>query len=153
MKKFCLFAIAALLLVVLASCPEPVTPVGYTRYDKSGDEYVFYDSLMALDQIKVYRNKAAFDDKDLYDMTFDFAKCHGRDELDGVSYTAELFPATGYTAEAAFYFGDDGRLAFCFKGAPVIKTAAEIGETVYTVYAIDEAVDEALFDISGYAIS
>ena len=73
-------------------------------------------------------------------------------ELDGVSYTAELFPATGYTAEAAFYFGDDGRLAFCFKGAPVIKTAAEIGETVYTVYAIDEAVDEALFDISGYAI-
>ena len=87
MKKICLFAIAALLLVVLASCAEPVTPVGYTRYDKSGEEYVFYDSLMYLDQIKVYRNKAAFDSEDLYDMTFDFGRCLGRDELDDVSYT------------------------------------------------------------------
>jgi len=74
-------------------------------------------------------------------------------ELDGVSYTVELFPATGSTAEAAFYFNADGKLAFCFEGAPVIKTAAEIGETVYTVHAIDEAVNEALFDISGYTIN
>lgn len=74
-------------------------------------------------------------------------------ELDGVSYTVELFPATEYTAEAAFYFNDDRQLVFCFEGAPVIKTAMEIGETVYTVHVIDEAVNEALFDISGYTIN
>lgn len=73
-------------------------------------------------------------------------------ELDGVSYTVELFPATSSTAEASFYFGTDGKLAFCVEGAPVIKTSVEIGETVYTVHAIDEAVNEALFDISGYTI-
>ena len=30
MKKFCLFAIAVLMLLVLASCAEPVTPVAYS---------------------------------------------------------------------------------------------------------------------------
>ena len=65
----------------------------------------------------------------------------------------ELFPATDSTAEAAFYFSTDGKLAYCFEGAPVIKTVVEIGETVYTVHVIDEAVNEALFDISGYTIS
>ncbi len=73
-------------------------------------------------------------------------------EIDGVSYTVELFPATDYTAEAAFCFNDDGQLVFCFKAAPAVETAVDIGETVYTVYTIDEAVNEALFDISGYAI-
>ena len=73
-------------------------------------------------------------------------------ELDGVSYTVEMFPATDSTAEAAFCFDADGQLAFCFEGAPVIKTAVEIGKTVYTVRVIDEAVNAALFDISGYTI-
>ena len=74
-------------------------------------------------------------------------------EVDGVSYTVELFPATSTAAEAAFYFRADGQLAFCYKGAPVVETGVEIGETVYTVYAIDGAVNEDLFDISGYTIS
>ena len=74
-------------------------------------------------------------------------------EVDGVSYTVELFPATDSAVEAAFYFNDDGQLVFCRKGEPVIETTVDIGETVYTVSAIDEDVNEALFDISGYAIS
>ena len=74
-------------------------------------------------------------------------------ERDGVSYTVELFPATDNTPEAAFYFNADGQLVYCFKAAPVIETSVDIGETVYTVYTIDEAVNEALFDISGYTIS
>ena len=73
-------------------------------------------------------------------------------EIEGVSYTVELFPETDSTAQAAFYFRDDGRLVYCLKGAPVVETVAEIGETVYTVYTIDDAVNEALFDISGYTI-
>ena len=74
-------------------------------------------------------------------------------EIEGVSYTVELFPETASTAQAAFYFRDDGRLVYCLKGAPVVETAVEIGETVFTVYTIDGAVDEALFDISGYTIN
>lgn len=73
-------------------------------------------------------------------------------DLDGVSYTVELFPERGNTPEAAFYFKDDGQLAFCFKGAPVAETAVEIGETAYTIHTIDQAVNEDLFDISGYTI-
>jgi hypothetical protein len=73
-------------------------------------------------------------------------------DLDGVSYTVELFPERGNTPEAAFYFKDDGQLAFCFKGAPVVETAVEIGETAYTIHTIDQAVNEDLFDISGYTI-
>jgi len=30
--------------------------------------------------------------------------------------------------------------------------STEIGETVYKINAIDAAVDESLFDVSGYAI-
>ena len=73
-------------------------------------------------------------------------------ELEGVSYTVELFPATDTAPDMAFYFTEDGQLAYCYKGAPVIETPVEIGETVYAVYAIDEAVNEELFDISAYAI-
>ena len=74
-------------------------------------------------------------------------------ELDGVSYTAEVFPATEYTPEAAFYFNDDGELAYYIAGAPVVESAIDIGESVYTIHTIDDAVDEALFDISGYDIA
>ncbi len=73
-------------------------------------------------------------------------------ELEGVSYTVDLYPATDESPDTAFYFTADGQLAFCYKGAPVIETAVEIGETVYTVYAIDEAVNEELFDISAYEL-
>ena len=33
------------------------------------------------------------------------------------------------------------------------KYREELGETFYTIYAIDEAVNDALFDISGYTIT
>ncbi len=74
-------------------------------------------------------------------------------EKDGVSYTVEVFPATDYTPEAAFYYNDDGQLAYYIKGAPVIELAQEVGESVYTIHAIDTEVDETLFDISGYQIA
>lgn len=86
MRKLGLFTILVLVLIVLASCAEPVTPAAYTRFDASGDEYVFYNSLVYLDQIKVYRNKDAFDNNGDPDMVFDFPKCLGKDELDGISY-------------------------------------------------------------------
>lgn len=73
-------------------------------------------------------------------------------EVDGVSYQAEIYPAADYQPEAVFYFDDDGRLVYCFEGAPVIETAASIGETFYTVYEINEAVDESLLNLSGYTI-
>ena len=74
-------------------------------------------------------------------------------EMDGASYTAEVFPATDYTPVAAFYFDDAGQLVYLIEGAPVIESAIDIGETFYTIHAIDGAVDEALFDISGYEIA
>ena len=70
-----------------------------------------------------------------------------------MSYTVEVFPATDYTPEAAFYYNDDGQLAYYIKGAPVIELAQEVGESVYTIHAIDTEVDETLFDISGYQIA
>jgi hypothetical protein len=39
------------------------------------------------------------------------------------------------------------------EGPPVIETGIDIGESVYTIDSIDTAVNESLFDISGYQIS
>ena len=74
-------------------------------------------------------------------------------EVEGVSYTVEVFPATEYTPEAAFYFDADGGLAYYLEGPPVIETTVELGESFYTVHAIDAAVDETLFDVSGYTVA
>lgn len=71
-------------------------------------------------------------------------------EVDEASYTVEVFPATEYKAEAAFYFNEEGELVYVLVGAPVIKP--DMGETFYTLRAIDTEIDEALFDISGYKI-
>ena len=73
-------------------------------------------------------------------------------ELNGVQYSADVYPATEYKAETAFLFDDDGNLVGCIEGPPVLQTAAEIGESVYTVAAIDGAVDAALLDISTYQV-
>lgn len=63
-------------------------------------------------------------------------------EMDGVSYMTEVF-----SDGAAFYFDDAGQLVY------YITDVDGLGETVYTIHAIDGAVDEALFDISGYEIA
>ncbi len=68
-------------------------------------------------------------------------------------YTTVIYPATEYEPEYIFYFDEDGQLARIHEDAPVIETAVDIGESLYTVYAIDDAVDDSLFDISGYEIT
>lgn len=71
-------------------------------------------------------------------------------ELDGVSYSVEVFPAKDYTPETAFYFDGDGKLVHILEGAPVLMP--DLGETFYTIHDMDTAVDESLFNLSGYAI-
>ena len=73
-------------------------------------------------------------------------------EFDGKKLEAEVYPTDGvYLPEDVFFYDKDGKLAGCIDGAPV-KDIMELGETVYTVIAIDDKVDESLFDISGYTI-
>ena len=74
-------------------------------------------------------------------------------EKDGVTYDVEYFPAGEYTAECAFYFDENGQLVYVEKGAPVIEGLQDIGTSTYTIKVIDNEVDEALFDISGYEIT
>ncbi len=74
-------------------------------------------------------------------------------EIDGVSYTAEVFPAGAYTAEAVYCFDESGQLVYYIKGAPVMDIGLEMGESVYRLHAVDNAVNESLFDISAYTIS
>lgn len=71
-------------------------------------------------------------------------------ELDGVAYSVEVFPAEDYTPETAFYFDDSGKLVHILQGAPVLMP--DVGETFYTIRAVDTAADESLFDLSGYTI-
>ena len=70
--------------------------------------------------------------------------------VNGVSYSVEVFPAQDYTPETAYYFDGDGKLVHILTGAPVMMP--ELGETFYTIHGVDTAVDESLFDLSGYAI-
>jgi hypothetical protein len=74
-------------------------------------------------------------------------------EVDGVTYTVDIYPAGSYEEEGAFYFDDAGNLVRYVEGPPVIETGIDIGESVYTIESIDTAVNEALSDISGYQIS
>ena len=73
-------------------------------------------------------------------------------EIDGISYAAEVFPATELEPEAVFCFTESGDLAYYIQGAPVSSAAAATGEAVYKIDSIDGNIDEALFDISGYKI-
>lgn len=73
-------------------------------------------------------------------------------EVDGQSYSVELFPApSAYQSDAAFYFDASGRLAFYLESQPEGSTLS-IGDSFYIVESIDTEVDDALFDISGYKI-
>ena len=71
-------------------------------------------------------------------------------ELNGKKFTAEVFPATGNTSEAAFYFDETGKLVHILDDAPVLMP--DLGERLYTIYSFDDNVDTSLFDISGYTI-
>lgn len=73
--------------------------------------------------------------------------------LDGVTCTIDVYPASGYEAEAAFYFDEEGDLVRLVEGPPVIDVGVEIGESVYSIESIDTAVDESLFEITGYHIT
>ncbi len=72
-------------------------------------------------------------------------------ELDGVKYAAEVFPETAYKPETVFFYDKDGALVHVLEGAPLL--AKDMGETLYTVRAIDDKVDAALLDISAYTIT
>ena len=68
-------------------------------------------------------------------------------EVDGVAYAVEVFPAQNeYESDAAFYFDEAGNLR-CYQ-----EINPTLGESFYTLLALDGAVDEGLFDLSGYAI-
>ena len=73
-------------------------------------------------------------------------------EIEGTSFPAEVYPQTEYTSETVFYFAEDGTLAYCYTAAPVIESAAYVGDSLYTVESIDGEVFESLFDISAYTI-
>ena len=73
-------------------------------------------------------------------------------EIDGTTYTAEVFPAGDYTPEAVLCFTDSGELAYYIEGTTPAKKGTDTGEIVYKINAIDTQIDEALFDISGYKI-
>lgn len=73
-------------------------------------------------------------------------------EIEGTSFPAEVYPQTEYTSETIFYFAEDGSLAYCHTAAPVIESAAYVGDSLYTVESIDGEVNESLFDISAYTI-
>ena len=72
-------------------------------------------------------------------------------DVDGKSYTVDVYPADDYHPETAFYFNEDGSLACCQQSAWTYN-GTEMGEIFYTISSIDGSADESLFDISGYSI-
>ena len=70
-------------------------------------------------------------------------------KVNGASFRVEVFPAVGITPEAAFYFDESGQLVYMSEGS---SSGMNTGETFCTVAAIDDKVNENLFDISSYKI-
>ena len=115
--------------------------------EKRGNVALAYSSSLLTDNILLMDELF----KDIYTCAFRKDFTEETRELEGVRYTAEVFPAQDYSAETVFFYDDAGKLVHVLKGAPVIMP--DLGETFYTVRAIDGKVDEALFDISGYTIT
>ena len=70
-------------------------------------------------------------------------------KVNGANCRVEVFPALDYTPEAAFYFDESGQLVYMSEGS---SQGMNAGETFYTITAIDDKVNESLFDISSYKI-
>ena len=105
MKKI-LIPVAAILVLMLTSCIEPVTPVGYTRFNAEGSQYVYYSADMyglTEGQIEVYKDEAEFNDEfGIADLQFIFSpRCCGADNLDETSYV--LVDLTRGTADMTVY--------------------------------------------------
>ena len=85
-------------------------------------------------------------------------QCQGRDdfsagqvEVDGITYDAEIFPVASVAPmEQTFCFDENGELALYIAAASEDYGTPEVK---YTINVIDDAVDESLFDISGYTIT
>ena len=71
-------------------------------------------------------------------------------DVDGISYSCEVFPATAFKAETVFCFDASGALIHVLQGPSPV--APDTGDITYTIHAIDTAVDDALLDFSGYTI-
>ena len=72
-------------------------------------------------------------------------------EIDGKEYEAEVFPASPFRGESVFCYDKDGKLVYYIQQDPEDPVIA-LGESFYTVYAIDDKVDESLLDIKDYTI-
>lgn len=91
-SKFVLFALIALAVFALfTSCqnvPGLVTPVAYTRFDGTGDQYIYYSSYKYFDQLVVWKNEAKSHEQFANpDLSFSFGECCGADNLEGKRYT------------------------------------------------------------------
>ena len=73
-------------------------------------------------------------------------------EVEGRSYRVEVYPAESYQGESAFYFDDQGQLAFYLE-SPSEDASMDLGESFYTIYEISDHVNDSLLDISGYTIT
>ena len=89
MKKSLIIVLFALLL--FTSCqngPGLVTPVAYTRFETTGDQYVSYSSHKYFNQLVVWKNKAESEAQfGISDLSFSFGECCGADNLEGKRYT------------------------------------------------------------------
>ena len=72
-------------------------------------------------------------------------------KIDGKTYEAEVFPATAFVGESVFCYDTDGKLVYYLEGETEVS-AALIGKLSYTITAIDDKVDETLFDLSAYQL-
>ena len=72
-------------------------------------------------------------------------------EIDGKTYEAEVFPATAFVGESVFCYDTDGKLVYYLEGETEVS-AALIGKLSYTITAIDDKVDETLFNLSAYQL-
>lgn len=117
MKKISVYICLILLVLLVTSCSELVTPVAYTRYETTGTQYAVYTANAVGDHILVYKNEAELEQwLPSADITFSFNECHGVDDSlgDGKKYTtvdvrhgADL---TVYITKESGLYGENKRI-------------------------------------------
>lgn len=144
MRRTSVLICFAVLVLLLVSCSEFVSPVAYTRYETTGSQVVFYTSHEVGTQIEVYED--ASEEAELL-MEFSFTRCLGRDELEDVEYTlvdVKYHPSLNVTVK---YY--DNSKDFYLNGTKLIPDD-EVCEGVYKTYFYNEITGFNRTNPNGY---
>ena len=90
--------------------------------------------------------------QDIYERLQDTDYYEETTDMNGETYTGEVYLKGEYRPEGVFLFNQEGALSYYLRTEDPEADKPSANDAVYTIYAIDEDVDPSLFDFSDYML-